>query len=219
MTAKKNRIYCGLKETIITNVLKPGQIVNEADIAREYGVSKTPAREALHELAYEGYISPLARTGYMVTHISLQDIQEGYHLRQVLEVEAAGLAATRIGEEIATLEKTAADSVLVAQPGNGKLRTNEESSLDNGFQLNREFHLIIARASGNNRLARLIEQLLDEMQRIIAFDPYMVLPSATVDISEHLNIIVALKTRDEEEARAAMKNHIDKAHARVLERF
>lgn len=80
--------------------------MNEAALAAKYGVSKTPVREALTMLAFEEWVTSLPRTGYVVTEISMRDIQESYHLRTLLEVEAAALAAGRItADQINQLEK------------------------------------------------------------------------------------------------------------------
>jgi DNA-binding GntR family transcriptional regulator len=217
MPSKKELVYFGLREAIINHELAPGQIVNESEIAAQYGVSKSPVREALHELTYERYVNPIPRTGYMVTHITRRDIREAYHLRQLLEVEAAGLAVAHISEEqLAVLEESTETWLRIVQSDTDNISASTERTIAEGFRLNETFHLTIARASGNERLALLIEQLLNEMRRILAYDPYLVLPGSNADVSEHGDIVEALRRRDVEGARESMRRHMEKGYSRTL---
>jgi DNA-binding GntR family transcriptional regulator len=90
-------------------------------------------------------------------------------------------------------------------------RTGDEALTDN-----RIFHMTIARASGSGRLAKLIAQLLDEMDRMQALDPHIATPSGPY---EHADLIAALRRGDVEVAQAAMAEHVDGALARILARF
>lgn len=196
----RDQVYNEVKRAIITGDLKPGKIIKEGELAKTYGISKTPVREALCMLVFEKLIQPLPRIGYMVTSITVRDVRETHHLRQLLEVEAVGLAAEHITrEEIEALKK-----VMVSHTG-------EEAPT-----LNREFHMIIARASGNSRLADLIHQLLDEMDRIFALDPHIYAPNGPY---EHPDIVMALERRDAKAAREIMNKHVTEAQSRILQRF
>lgn len=199
-TSKKSDVYLALKQSIITGTVAPGTIINETDLAQRYSVSRTPVREALILLGQEGFVESLPRAGYLVTQLSVGEVQEAFHLREVLEVEAARLAANSITEaELASLEA----HILGIPP-----------EINPGF--NREFHMIIARASRNRRLARLVEQLLDEMDRILYFDPQMAGPAQP---DEHQAIIDALRAHHAAEAQEAMRAHVRAVKSRVLEGF
>lgn len=210
MTAsnKKDVLYQAIREAIISGEIKAGEILKEAELSKEYGVSKTPVREALVLLGHEGFVESMPRTGYVVTTVTVQDVLETFHLRSILEAEAAGLAAGRITEEeIAALLKNNNEEVALSK------RAYEHGFYERAYELNMEFHQIIARASGNHRLAHLIKRLVEDMQRMLAFDPCFVNPQ------QHVDIIEALKHRDRAKAQQAMKRHVEETRSRVLHRF
>ena len=96
---QKEMLYKRIRRAIISGELKSGEIMNEADIAAQFGSGKTPTREALLLLTHDSFLESLPRVGYRVTRPTLQDILETFHLRQILEVEAIGLAIERISTE------------------------------------------------------------------------------------------------------------------------
>lgn len=198
--SKKNEIYYALRQSIISGKAQPGEILNEGTLGVHYGVSRTPVREALLMLTFEGLVSALPRAGYMVTHITVRDVHEAFHLREVLELEATRLAAQRITDE----EIQALEAYKIGIP----------YELNTAY--NREFHAIIAKASGNGRLTELILQLIDEMERMLIYDPALSYPNVP---DEHDHIVLALQKHDPEGAQAAMKRHIDAVKTRVLQRF
>jgi DNA-binding GntR family transcriptional regulator len=205
--SKKDIVYERIRQAIITGVLKPGEILNEAEIAAKFESGKTPAREALLLLTHAGYLDSLPRVGYMVTKPTLQDILETFHLRIILEVEAIGLAIGRLSpEDIRRLqENNEAEEKLTAS----MITTDKSAS----SALNREFHLTIAQLSGNNRLATLIQQLMDDMERMLINDPYL------TDPSQHKKIMDALLTHDKGQAQEAMRFHIAETRNRIVNRL
>jgi len=198
--SKKHEIYEAIREDIIARELKPGTILNEGVLAKQHGVSRTPVREALLMLAVENLVNPLPRAGYLVTELTMRDVQESFHLRELLEGEAARMAASRI----TTTQLAHLREIEIGVPPYVE-------------QMNRDFHLTIAQASGSERLYKLIEQILDEVKRILSYDPYMIDPPQAY--RGHKEIIEALQKRDPEAAEAAMRQHIANAKSRVLERF
>ena len=210
MTAdkKKDVLYQAIRQAIISGEIKAGEILKEAELSKEYGVSKTPVREALILLGHEGLVESMPRAGYVVTSVTVQDVLETFHLRSILEAEAAGLAAERITEEeIAALVKNNNEEIVLSK------RAYEHGFYERAYELNMEFHQIIARASGNHRLAHLIKRLMEDMRRMLAFDPCFVNPQ------QHKDIIEALKHRDRAKAQQAMKRHVEETKSRLLDRF
>lgn len=200
MSSKKHEVYLALRKSIIANEVKQNEIVNEVELAQRFGVSRTPVREALLLLVADGLLTALPRAGYLVTPITIQDVQEAFHLRELLEVEAVRLASARITPaDLEILEKTKIGIPASLNP-----------------QFNREFHLVIARASGSARLANLIDQLLDEMERILGYDPFISSPHTP---EEHQRILDALRCGDAEAAQIAVFSHLQAVKSRVLERF
>jgi DNA-binding GntR family transcriptional regulator len=206
-------MYQQIREKIVYGELKPGAILTEAGLANEYGVSKAPVREALVLLGHEGLVEPMPRVGHVVASFTVQDVLETFHLRSVLEAEAAGLAAERItGDRISALLQIVDEEFALAE----KAREggfDERAFDERAYGLNTEFHQLIARASGNGRLADLIRQLIEDMQRMLAFDPRLVTPR------QHMEIVETLKQGDRARAEQAMKRHMEETKSLVLDRF
>ena len=147
----------------------------------------------------------------MITPISVHDVLEIFHLRRVLEVEAIRLAIDHITkEDIKFLEN---NNQLENQLLNNSNKNKDKEYYIQAYQINSEFHIRIAHASGNLRLAKLIEELLSEMERISARDPIIAYPK------QHVAIIKSLKDQDSDASKKAMKEHIENTKSRLLERF
>lgn len=204
---KKVLVYEQLKNSIISGEIKPGEILNEAVLAEKYGIGKTPTREALLLLANENFLDPMPRVGYVVSRLTTKDMLEIFFLRMILETEAIGLAAERItAEELAQLENNnKAEKKLFAE--------NPPHVSEQAHQLNREFHAIIAHASGNLRLEKIIQSLINDLERALSFDPY------NVDPTQHVQIIDNLKAHNKAQAQEAMRTHINETHQRILNVF
>ena len=84
-----------LRQRIFKRELEPGSWIDELRIAEEYGISRTPLREALKVLAAEGLVTMKVRRGAYVTEVSTQDLSDVYHLLSLLESDAAGEVAAR----------------------------------------------------------------------------------------------------------------------------
>jgi DNA-binding GntR family transcriptional regulator len=210
MTAnsKTDVLYQQVREKIVSGEIKPGAILTEAGLANEYGVSKAPVREALVLLGHEGFVESMPRIGHVVASFTVQDVLETFHLRSILEAEAAGLAAERITEEgVAALLKNVNEEFALSE------RAHEDGFYERAYEQNMEFHQRIARASGNRRLADLIMRLMEDMRRMLAFDPRIVTPR------QHMEIVEALKHGDRATAEQAMKRHMEKTKSRLLDRF
>jgi DNA-binding GntR family transcriptional regulator len=201
----KDRIYRRLRQDILTLALKPGQLVVETDLARQFGVSKTPVREALALLGQDGLIEVLPRRGYLVTAVTAADVYEMFEVRAALEGAAAELAATRMtADDLRRLESlTNPREALLRESGERLDRRAMQRLLD----YNRRFHLTIARAARNARLLRLIERVLDDGMRLIA-SGYVA--------NEHEEITAALRAGDPTRARATMVNHVLMTQERAL---
>ena len=208
---KKEKAYQAIKQAIIAGQLESTKIYTITELSENFKVGRTPAREALVILASEGLIDAIPRSGYLVKPLSVHDMLEIFHLRTVLEVEGVGLAAGRITDaDIYLLEENN------RQEQEAALRPHSDVSAQSyrrGYDLNWEFHLTITRASGNNRLTELVEKLLNELERILASDPYIAEPQ------QHAEILEKMKRRDKIGAQEAMKMHIEDTKNRSLSRF
>jgi len=206
--SQKERIYRALRQDVLTLALPPGRLLVESQLAGRFRVSKTPVREALALLEQDGLVEIVPRRGVLVTAVTVRDVRELFELRMALEGAAAQLAAGRItGEDLQRLETLIAQSQEALAEGPPRL--GDRKVLKRLLDTNREFHLTVARASGNARLARLVERTVDEMTRLIAIG---------YEVGQHVEIVAALRTGDGEQARAIMVNHVRTTLESVLKR-
>ena len=150
--------YRAIKGDIIACVLQPGEEISEGVLVARYGFSKAPIRSALVRLRQEGLIVSRGRQGNIVSPVTLRDVQEVFQLRLLLEVAAARLAAGRVDpERIRELNR-------VVHAG---FSPGEPSSEAAYLEANREFHRYVAEAAGNQRLAALLVDLMEQHERIV----------------------------------------------------
>lgn len=147
-----------LRRDILTTRLKPGETLSEGAASQRLGLGKAPIRAALARLAEEGLVQAVPRRGWVVSLVTIRDIHEVFDLRLMLEPEAARRAAGKV--DAAVLRHL--DDVCAA----GYLPDDEESALS-FLHANKAFHVEVAELSGNARLARQIDRLLDESTRML----------------------------------------------------
>jgi DNA-binding GntR family transcriptional regulator len=195
-----NQVYRALKEDILAARLGPEPIV-EAAIAEQFGVSKTPVREALQQLAHEGLVVVLPRKGYLVRPMGLSDIVEVMDLRRIIEPPLAAEAARR-----RTREQWEEMERLVEQ------EDSTSDSLD-CLRLSLRLHEFIAEIAGNSRATAVVRALLDESARIPWLAPGLrIYP----DVDEHSEIVAAVARGDADAAAERMSAHLEAAKARTL---
>jgi DNA-binding GntR family transcriptional regulator len=153
-----DQVYEALRGDILICSLAPGQAISEASLAARYGFGKAPIRAALSRLRQEGLVSASPRRSFIVSPLTLRDVRELYELRLLLEPAAARLAAGRV--DMKQLAKLNTICLKGYTPG-------DAASTLRFLDANREFHLEIARASGNQRFLRLLHQVLDETTRVM----------------------------------------------------
>jgi len=139
-----------LRAQIFARELEPGTWIDEQKLALEYGISRTPLREALKVLAVEGLVTMKVRRGAYVTEMSRDDVAQVYHLLALLESDAASAVASR-ATEAQRAELRALHARLEKQ---GRQRTAF-------FDSNEQFHLALLRIAGN----RWREQIVGDLRR------------------------------------------------------
>jgi DNA-binding GntR family transcriptional regulator len=215
---KKDKAYQVIKKAIIAGQFEAAKIFSITKLSEAFEIGRTPVREALVILASEGLIEPIPRYGYQVKSLSVHDMLEISHLRSILEVEGAGLAAERITDDDISLLETnnRLEQELVESLQSGK----STHSYNEGYVLNLEFHLTIARASGNKRLVDSVEKLLNELERVLDYDPRIAeVEKAVASVKQHMEIIEGLRRRDKPGSQEAMKKHIEDVKNLYLSRF
>ncbi|MCI3953230.1 MAG: putative Transcriptional regulator, GntR family [Burkholderiales bacterium] len=153
-----DRAYERIKHDITCCSIAPGTEISEAQLCAQYKLGKAPVRMALTRLAHDGLVRAIPRRGYIVTAVTLKDIQDVFELRVMLEPTAARMAAGRVNaQRLRTLDEACRAGY---QPGDAK-------SISRFIEATKAFHVAIAQATGNLRLARTVEELLDEMTRLL----------------------------------------------------
>lgn len=201
-------VYQALKRKILQCILAPGDLIVEAGLARQFGVSRTPVREALRRLMQDGYVSVSPGSRYRVTPITVRDVQEVFSLRVVLEGEAAELATSRISMD--TLDEL---EQLLLSLLEMDLQSGDDDHRMKYLALNYSFHMTIADAAGNNRLAHLISSLLEEASRYVYLESAIV---GTRGSEESLRVIEAAREGDALRAREYMEEHIRATRQRTV---
>jgi DNA-binding GntR family transcriptional regulator len=195
-----------LRREILTARIYPGETLSEALLSQHLGLGKAPVRAALAKLAEEGLVQAVPRRGWVVSLVTIRDIHEVFGLRILLEPEAARMAAGRVD---ATLLRDL-DAVCACgyQPG-------DEDSTYAFLSANKAFHVALAELSGNSRLARQIDRLLDESTRMLALG--LRRRDRTGEMAhEHHTLIEALALGQPEEAATIMREQVMASRAMVL---
>jgi DNA-binding GntR family transcriptional regulator len=191
--------YRQLKDAIRKGRLAPGTRIREVEIADRFGISRTPAREAIRRLESEGLISFVPRHGAVVSKLDHQETMELYDLREILEGSAAAFAARHASPaEIEELEELiSAEPDLAGKP-------------DQLADLNQLFHSALYRAAHNRFLERSLIGLRDSMA-LLGGTSLRVSGRFETAHAEHLAIAAAISARDVEAAERAARAHIRNA--------
>lgn len=201
------KVYRALKTEIIKGSLKPGTKLSEGKIAEQMGVSRTPVREALKELAAEGFVKMNPNQAVVVSNASVEDVQEVLQIRGVLEGLAARLAAKLIRkEEIKELEKYIDQMEYYA-------KKNDSLSFS---EIDAEFHEIILDICGNSRLVQIRKNLSDQAHRY-RIRSLSIPGRLKYSLKEHKEILKALKRKDSEQADRLSQIHIKNVLKNILE--
>jgi DNA-binding GntR family transcriptional regulator len=196
-----------IRVDVIEGRLAPGEWLRQERLARMHGVSQTPVREALKQLAAEGLVQFVPYRGVRVVEFSPEDVEDLYACRAAIEGMAARHAAQRItDEEIAGLEALHEAMKGCAFP----------AELAQYRELNRRFHETIFAASGRPYLIRTLMQLWSAFPSMLWGNiPRVALTSVPErddpDTAEHAEIVAALKARDRARAERAVRYHIETA--------
>lgn len=205
-------VYRALWNQIVEGVRQPGENLSDSALAAELGVSRTPVRQALHQLQRIGLVQTGPRRGFHVTIYRADDIRELYDLRTVLEVAAIRAALPRI----------TASQIHAAQAQVAELRAALPGAQDMSARLLRgeiDFHHgLIAAHAGNRRLAAAIAEQRAQIGIFLigGLRDHSLMAGA---LGEHDLIVQAMLAGDADRAAAAMEQHIQAMKERVLVRF
>ena len=203
--------FSKLVEAISAGEFEPGQRLSEADLARRFGISRGPLREALQRL--EGrLVSRRARVGVHIIEFSPEIIAELFDVREALEGMAARLATQKARKaDIKALRGLLAHHAK--DPALAAGAAYRQSSFDD------DFHAAIVKLSGNQRLEALLFDQLYYQLRLYRYRSSAKAGRALVAFDEHVEIVKAIESGDPDAAEAAMRTHIRNAYASLAQRL
>ncbi|MFQ3681041.1 GntR family transcriptional regulator [Roseiflexus sp.] len=198
------QVMTRLRDMILSGELAPGSRLDQNDLARQFGVSLVPLREALARLQSSGLVRIVPHRGVFVESLSVEELLDIYQVRESLEELAARLAAPRLS----------ADDLTILD----RLKTEMEQTaavddFDRFLDLHREFHFTIYHAAGRRHLLQLIAQLWDLSARYRRFQLYAFPDRVHTSLFETQAILDACHRRDPE-ALACMVRY--KVHQTVV---
>lgn len=191
----------GLRQAILASELRPGERIVQEEVAEALGVSIAPVREALRTLEQEGQVTYIPRRGYFVTELRIEDLEEIYDLRRVLEELAVRRALPSLEvEDIRRIESAARDCANAADTG------DIAAELD----ANRRFHFAILRSPDWPHTHRVIRLLWDSTEAYRAI--YYNSPAERREsIQAHDRILDAIREGDLKRVVAELNDHRDRA--------
>lgn len=194
-----DRVYEQLKAMAVSYEFRPGERLNEGDIAKRFGVSRTPLREALNRLNTEGFLKFAPGKGFFCRKLDAYEIFDLYELRKSIEIAAARLAVTRAKDEdidalLAFLDATGPDP--------GKRTVIELVDLDETF------HERLMAMSNNAEMLRVLQNVNARIRFVRWIDMDRVNRSTTQ--IEHRNVLLGIKARNEAAAISVLEKHIDR---------
>jgi DNA-binding GntR family transcriptional regulator len=206
-----------LRDAILSNQLKPGEIYSEKELALQFGVSRTPVREAMRVLLAEKIVVPVTGRGIKINRFSARDLEEVFELRKTLEVAVVEKIANNIN--IIKGDLDIPQKYLEEQR-----RAFMECDYSKIIHLNRLFHTSLCLIGGNSRMESILNQTLDIIQ-ITAKEFVLVPDRGQISVSdrgkmvmqEHQNILDCLLNGEAAQARQVMIQHLDQSLTAMLE--
>jgi len=199
-------IYNKIKDDIITGVLPQGWLITESNVAEQLKASTTPTREALFQLHQAGLVRHIPHKGYLVNTITLNDLQDMMSFRLIIERAIAEIVIDVItDDQIEFLEK-----FRDVQTHSGSIDQVKEM-----LQANKDFHLYLAKLTGNKHLIKAQGQILDETARYQFMD-YVKGEGLTDWPADHGQILDALKARDRAKLFDAVETGLARTRNRLL---
>jgi DNA-binding GntR family transcriptional regulator len=199
--------YEAIRQSILSGQWKIGELYNEKAIAADLGISRTPVREALLELASQDLIIFLPRRGLMVNRFTRRDVDEIFELRKAIELAAV---------EKITLASPPFDLFEIEESLLKQRKSAREKDYLAFMEADRLFHTSFSELTNNRRLIAILENIRD-MIHVMGAKALALEGRALEVIEEHQAIFEAVRSGNAEKARNAMAYHLDLSKGAVVE--
>jgi len=202
-----DQAYKAILLDILTCGLEPGSQIAQSQLMERYTFGVTPVREALKRLESEGFVRTIPRFGYIITPITVKDVEDIYEMRLILELSSVRFSIQRASDhQILELEKYAATTYIY----------KDHESYQRFLEQNNAFHYSIALSGSNRKLADSLLNLLNQMIRI--FNLGLDLRDSAEEMKhEHVALIKAIQARDTSLAEKIFLDQINRSRQRVLQ--
>jgi DNA-binding GntR family transcriptional regulator len=200
----REQVTQALRAALVTGRLRPGEVYSAPALAAQFGVSATPVREAMLDLAKEGLVQVVPNKGFRVTELDEADLDHYTELRRLIEVPTVRrLAETRPPEVFEALRPGAAAIVEAARVGD----------LIAYIEADRAFHLDLLALGGNPRLVTMVAELRDR-SRLYGLSDLAAAGTLTASAEEHVLLLDQLAAGDASATEHLMSRHL--GHVRTL---
>lgn len=208
-TTYADEVTAAIRDAIVRGTYEPGRRLSEPELARELGVSRTPVREAVHDLEKEGLLQRTPGRGISVVRISHEDVEELYTIKSVLEGVAVRLACQRASDrDIERLSRFISEMETLAKG----------EDIGAYARVSRDFHASLIRAARSPRLADLYRIVDAPIQRLRVYA--LAQPGRPHDsVREHRAILDAIARRDARAAESLIREHVGGAGAILAKVF
>ena len=199
--------YEAIRSSILSGQWKIGELYNEKAIAADLGISRTPVREALLELASQDLIIFLPRRGLMINRFTRRDVDEIFELRKAIELAAV---------EKVTKASPPFDLLEIEESLLEQRKAAKQKDYIAFIEADRVFHTSFSELTHNRRLIAILDNIRD-MIHAMGTKALALEGRALEVIEEHHTILDAVKRGNSEEARRAMIHHLDQSKGAVVE--
>lgn len=200
----RERIYEKVRNEILSCALMPGVELREAELAERYNVSKSPIRDAMQKLEFEGLVEIEPRRGHRVAPISISDAQDILELRVILE----SASVRKIAESASDDELRALD----------RFREADMGSVEGFARYNRDFHHGLSLLSRNRRLAEETRRVMEFYDRLCVVSLSTLHDEGGFDgpLADHIAIVEALQARNGALAARLARKHVTKSRGSIM---
>lgn len=191
-----DRVHKQLRDMAMTFRFLPGERLNEAILAKELGVSRTPLREALNRLSTEGFLTFSANNGFFRKKLDVKEIFDLYEFRMHLELSAVKLAVERAtDEQLSEIEQFLTESA----------REEPSRTVDDLVKLDEQFHEMLMKLTGNIQMLNSLRNINARIQFVRWLD---MTERRSETQSQHKHIVAAIRNRDRNESERLISDHI-----------
>ncbi|MEV6007922.1 GntR family transcriptional regulator [Streptomyces sp. NPDC051976] len=200
----RDQVAHALRAALIAGELLPGMVYSAPTLAAELGVSATPVREAMLDLAKEGLVEAVRNKGFRVTEVTDRDLDEYTEIRELIEVPTIARATAVASPEALEELRPVAQEIVTAARGHDLIAY---------VDADRRFHLALLSLAGNDHLVHVVSDLR-KRSRLYGLNRLDANGTLVDSAEEHIELLDLMLAGDIEGARACMRRHL--GHIRSL---